>query len=84
MLAIDADDRREQIGYQLFRLCKKLTSMDVLILKACYETYQENNPQYHKVHNHGEWVTKVSERIGYGLPELVGAFNDKLVGRGLL
>jgi len=84
MVAIDADDRREQIGYQLFQLCKKLTSMDILILKACYEIYQENNPQYHGVHNYDEWVTKVSKRIGYDLPELVGASDDKLVNLGLL
>jgi len=84
MVAMDADDRREQIGYQLFQLCKKLTSMDILVLKACCEIYQENNSQYHKVHSHGEWVTKVSKRIGYGLPELVGVSDDKLVGFGLL
>lgn len=84
MVSTNANNKNEQIGYQLFQLCKKLTSMDVLILKSCYEIYQENNIHYHEITNHGSWVEEVSKRVGYGLPDLIDASDDKLVELHLL
>lgn len=86
MVAVGADDKNEQVGYQLFQLCKKLNSMDILILKTCYRIYTSEDLEGVNtgINAHGDWINTVSSKIGYDLPELVGAQDDKLVELGLL
>lgn len=85
-VAIDADERQEEVAYQFLLLCKKLNSMDILILKTCYKIYcgEDLVNVNTGITNYGDWVKTVSEKIGYGLPELVSASDAKLVELGLL
>lgn len=84
-IATDADEKEEEVAYQFLLLCKKLTSMDVLILKTCHKIYTgEITGVNTAINSHGDWVGVVSDKIGYDLPELVSAADDKLVELGLL
>lgn len=85
-IAKDASSKEEEIGYQLLQLCKKLDSIDILILKVCYKisTGEDTTNVNTGINAFGDWVNTVSEKIGYDLPELVGAEDDKLVELGLL
>lgn len=82
----DADAQREEVAYQFLLLCKKLNSMDILILRTCYKIYLGENLKNANtgINAFGDWVNTVSEKIGYGLPELVSARDPRLVELGLL
>lgn len=82
----DADAQQEEVAYQFLLLCKKLHSMDILILKACYKIYTGEDLENVNtaITSFGEWVNTVSEKIGYGLPELVSASDSRLTELGLL
>ena len=86
MVAIDSDDKTEQVAYQLFQVCKKLNSMDILILRTCYKIYSgEDLANVNTGSNsYGDWEKTVAEKMGYDLPELIGAQDEKLVRLGLL
>lgn len=85
-IEVDADARKEEIAYQFLRLCKKLNSMEILILKTCYRIYKGEDTKNVNtgITAHGDWVNTVSEKIGYGLPELIYTSDDRLVEFGLL
>lgn len=85
-ISTDSDSKDEEICYQLLLICKKLSSFEILILKACYEIYasDKNTDINTDSHDFGEWMTTVSSRIGYDMPELVSASDDRLVELGLL
>lgn len=85
-VASDADKKQEEVAYQFLILCKKLNSMDVLILKTCFDIYQGRNLENVNtgITSFSDWVNTVSVKIGYDLPELIGAEDDKLVDLGLL
>lgn len=80
----DATMQQEEIAYQFLLLCKKLTSIEILILKTCYKVYRGEYDVNTGSNSFGDWVSVVSEKIGYGLPELIGSSDDKLVNLGLL
>ena len=82
----NADSKKEEIAYQFLMLCKKLSSNDILILKACYKIYtgEDTVGVNTGISSFGDWVNVISEKIGYGLPELISAEDDKLVNLGLL
>jgi len=82
----DADSKKEEVAYQLLLLCKKLNSNDILILKACYRIYTGEDLEGVNtgINSFGDWVNVISNKIGYDLPELVSAEDDKLVALGLL
>ncbi len=82
----DADARKEEVAYQFLLLCKKLNSMDILIIKTCYKIYTGEDLENVNtgINAFGDWVNTVSEKIGYGLPELVSASDPKLAELGLL
>lgn len=83
-VSTDATEKEEAMAYQLLQVCKKLTSLEVLILKTCYEIFLENDPKYQAMGGYDEWEVTVSIRIGYELPELIGASDVKLREMGLL
>ncbi|MBI2029941.1 hypothetical protein HYT02_05985 [Candidatus Gottesmanbacteria bacterium] len=83
-ISIDADEIKQQIGYQLLQVVKNLQSMDLLVLKVCYEIYQKGDVRSTQIKSSGEWVNLVSDKIGYGLPQLVDQADERLVRLGLL
>jgi hypothetical protein len=84
VISSDSGKKEEEIGYQLLQICKKLNSMDILVIRACYKIYKKNDPKYAKIHSYSEWEKIISRVIGYNLPELVSISSDKLEKLNLL
>lgn len=82
----NADEKKEEVSYQLLKLCKKLNSVDILILKVCYDIYLGKNLENVNtgIASFNDWLNIISSKIGYDLPELVSLEDDKLVQLGLL
>lgn len=81
---VDSDNAKEMVGYQLMQVCKKLTSLDIMILRTCYGIYQNPAHGYRGITDYHSWEKIVAQEMKFDLPELVGAQDDKLVGLGLL
>jgi hypothetical protein len=49
-------------AYQYFQACKKLSSLDILVLKDAYEIYK-NDPDSNNLVAAGKWEMTVSQRL---------------------
>lgn len=83
-VAKTAKEKDEILAYELLLICKKLTSFDILVLKACYAIYLKNDPIRNAMHSHGDWVRTVTAEIGIGYEELTGVSEDHLLQLNLL
>lgn len=79
-----SDEKGREVGILLLRVCKQLQPIDVLVLKACYDIYKNGDERQSGLKSHGDWVKEIDNKIGYGLPQLVGQADDRLVQLGLL
>lgn len=60
------DEHDQLLAYQYFQVCKKLSSLDILILKTAYKIYEEpgsNQPSGGTT----EWETRIYKKLG--IPE---------------
>jgi len=57
------DEHSKLLAYQYFQVCKKLSSLDILILKTAFDYYEEpgSNQTSGGI---GEWEDKIAERLG--------------------
>ena len=78
----DSSEKDENLAYQFIQICKKLTSEDILILKASYDiTQKERVPT---VYYSNEWSDLLSKQIGHNIPELVLVREENLVNFRLI
>jgi len=67
---INQSDGEKIAAYQLFRIAKRLTSGQILILKAAYEL-SEGNTFPRGAMNTDVWLRKIAEHLGHGLVSLI-------------
>ena len=80
---VNATDAEQILGYQLFQIAKKLTSNELLVLKAVYELRSEDKTRT----GHGgfrEWAQAVSGHLGHSLTSLIEHADKALVENQLL
>lgn len=74
---VNATDGERIVAYQLWMIAKRLTSGELLLLKAAYEnqtsTYQ----------NHVDWGAAMARHLGHDLAQLIFQHDKKLVELGL-
>ena len=75
---IDATDGQSILAYQLFEIAKKLSSGELLVLKAAREV-QGSGPDSAQ-----NWLAKISNVLGHGLTALVALHERVLVDWDLL
>lgn len=64
-LKIDSQQKDEILAYQLIQVCKKMRSIDVLILLAAYELYLRHKEGLTlNIHTIQDWQVKIAELIG--------------------
>jgi hypothetical protein len=58
---VGSDEHQQIVAYEYFQVCKKLNSMEILILKTAYSMYKNNEG-----HERGldDWDQKISDRLG--------------------
>lgn len=59
----DTDEHSQMLAYQYFQVCKKLSSLDILILKTAFDVYKEpgSNQRTGGIH---EWEVSMAETLG--------------------
>jgi len=68
---VSASDGERIVNYQLFQIAKKLTSGELLLLRAVFESYQNSDFNPSGSVSLQQWATKVANRLGHGLIALV-------------
>jgi hypothetical protein len=80
---VKATDAEQIIGYQLFQIAKKLTSNELLVLKAVYEL-QNKEKNMQGIGGFVQWAQAVSRHLGHSLTSLVDHADKALVENQLL
>ncbi len=80
---INATDGEKIADYQLLQIAKKLTSGQLLILKAAYQLHLQGrfNPG---IINLGEWFQKIAQKLGYPISSLIQYDDKALVDHSLI
>jgi hypothetical protein len=81
---IGIDDRQRVLNYQLFQIAKRLTSGELLLMKAVYEGYKNNDfAGAGQLYLDG-WARKMAGRLGHSLASLVVRDSNTLEQQGLI
>jgi hypothetical protein len=81
---VNATDAEQILGYQLFRIAKKLTSNELLVLKAVYELRNEGKTGRTGYGPFRDWAQAVSGHLGHSLISLIEHAEKALVENQLL
>lgn len=76
-------DGRQIVPYQLFQIAKRLTSGDLLVLKAVYEMHKKGNVNIASG-GYREWAQKVALYLGHSLTGLIDRAETTLIENCLL
>lgn len=76
-----ASEKDEIAAYQILKVCRKLSSGELLVLKVCFERigYLKSNAVY----GAGQWLSEVGTSLGFAT-ELVETFEETLIQKKLL
>lgn len=77
---INAEDAERAFQYQLFQIAKRLSSNELMVLKASYETRNETRA----ITDYKAWINVVSRHLGHSLLALVELANKSLADNRLL
>jgi hypothetical protein len=80
---VNAPDGEKILGYQLFQIAKRLTSNELLVLKAVFGLQASNQLTASRL-NQTEWVKRVAHALGHDLSALVRHAEKILVEAELL
>jgi hypothetical protein len=80
----NATDGEAIASYQLFQIAKRLTSGQLLYLKASYEIYKAQDFRTGVTESAPRWLEKVGVRIGHKVIGLLDQDDLSLIGHGLL
>ena len=78
----DASGKDEELAYEFMQICKRLSSGDLLVLKAAYDKKNGNTNlkrSIDDVRQATEWCHLISLQIGHGIPSLAEAYEEKLI-----
>lgn len=80
--SVDRDNSQDEraLAYQLMRICRKLSSLDITVLQACYELKKRDE----KARSYNEWRNFVAGHIGFIPKELVDYVEGSLTNNKLL
>ena len=77
---INIDDAQRVKQYQIFQLAKKLSSNDLIVLKAVVQTEKPTDTPSNQ--NYEQWISKVAQSIGHSLSALVDIADRNLEEHG--
>jgi hypothetical protein len=80
---VNASDGEKILGYQLFQIAKRLTSNELLVLKAAFQLRTNNQLTSARL-NQKDWVKEVAHGLGHNLLALVRHAEKILVEGELL
>lgn len=80
---VNAADGERILAYQLFQIAKKLTSGQMLYVKACHEIYKMGSLKEATL-GVGQWFTEVGKKLGHNVISLMNLDDAALSESGLL
>ncbi|PIQ78690.1 MAG: hypothetical protein CO042_03245 [Parcubacteria group bacterium CG_4_9_14_0_2_um_filter_41_8] len=75
--SIDADGTKQALSYELMKVCRKLSSIDLLILAVCHDSIDEGAKES-TVHSREQWIGQVSQKLPFGYKEFVELREENL------
>ena len=72
------------VNYQLFQIAKKLSSGEVLLMRATFEAHKNSDFAGVGLLGLDGWVSKIGRRLGHGLTAMVLKDERALVDQGLI
>ena len=81
---VNADDGQRIVAYQLFQIAKKLSSGQLLYLKACYDIYTKREFVGGMHITEHDWLTKVGRKLGHAVLALLRQDEMVLAEMGLV
>ena len=86
----DSTENDEMLAYELMKICKDLSSMEILILSANYAVVNNTGRplaggiEWGSNRGVNYWAQIISEKIGHNLPEFVLQFENHLMNLQLI
>lgn len=80
---INATDAEKMLGYQLFQIAKRLTSGELLVLKAVYELVKQGRWDSGTL-GYRQWAEFITAKLGHNVISLVEHYDKALVDNYLL
>jgi len=85
----NAPEKDEELTYELMQICKKLTSGEILILKAVYDIvnnrFAANMPSVDlETESASTWLEIIASQIGHNMSSLIEMHEQKLIGLKLI
>lgn len=81
---INLADTERIVAYQLFQIAKRLTSGELLLLRANYDAYRSLGIQNHPHYTHQDWLNHVVKMLGHNLTSLVTHHEKALAEHNLI
>lgn len=81
----DINEGDEELAYELMQICGKLSSGEILVLKASWDIVNNRiSPNISSGVSHGlgdtrMWLSFIAQQIGHGIPSLVEVYEDTLI-----
>lgn len=79
---INATDGEQIVGYQLFQIAKRLSSNELLVLRAAHELFRKGPMRPGSGFRH--WATAVAQQLGHNVTSLIEHADNALVDNQLL
>lgn len=82
-------EKDEEITYEMMQICKKLSSGEILILKAAFDIVNGNFKQTYskldlKTSEANKWFEIIAQQTGHGIPELIQRHEANLINLQLI
>jgi hypothetical protein len=71
--------RDQVLAYELMKICKKLSSGDILVLLAIWKLRDNKTKSNNPIYSATEWLKEVAVETGHNLAELVEIHERKLI-----
>jgi hypothetical protein len=81
---INTTDGEKIANYQLFQIAKKLSSGQLLYLKASYELFKTSDFRQGATCSNNDWLGKIGNKLGHNVIGLLDQDDMALIGHGLL
>jgi len=77
-------DRNSLLPQQYMKVCRTLSSGEIIVLSTAYKLSQVSKLEYGKYNSADEWLKKIAEESGLIHPELVEIHEEELIKKHLL
>jgi len=89
LISRDTREKDEELAYELMQICKKLTSGEILVLKAVYDIINDrfapNMPSFDlETESASTWLDIIASQIGHNMSSLIEMHEQKLIGLKLI